>query len=155
MKKLFVSVCLLSLLVLAGCSSASSPQGVLAKFLTALEHGDIMEAKKYASADSQSFLNMVGEGKNGSVDVYKNQDFVVTDNVRIDGSDAKVEVKGKSSDTGIDFSLRKENGEWKVVFNLGSLFNSAIDGIKKAGQDVRKEVGNAIDSIKTSLDSLP
>ena len=114
-----------------------------------------MEAKKYASADSQSFLNMVGEGKNGSVDVYKNQDFVVTDNVRIDGSDAKVEVKGKSSDTGIDFSLRKENGEWKVVFNLGSLFNSAIDGIKKAGQDVRKEVGNAIDSIKTSLDSLP
>jgi len=155
MKKLLVCGCMLGMLFLSGCNSASSPKAVLAKFLTAMEHGDIQEAKKYASADSQSFLNMVGENNNGTVDVYKNEDFVVTDNIRINGNDAKVEVRGKSSDTGIDFSLRKEDGGWKVVFNLGALFNTAIEGFKKAGQDVKKEINNALDSIKTSLDSLP
>jgi len=154
MKKMFVTGCVLSIFLVFGCNSSSSPKQVLAKFLDAMEHGDFKEAKKYASSDSQSFLAMISKSDNGSVDVYKNQDLEVTDNVRIDGSDAKVEVKSHSADTGIDFHLRKENGEWKVVFNLGSLMNTAIDGIEKAGQDVHKEVDNALDSIKSSLDSV-
>ena len=154
MKKLLVFGFLLGIALAFGCGLSSSPKQVLSKFLSAMEHGDIKEAKKYASADSQSFLDMVGKSNNGSADVYKDQGLIVTDHVTINGSRAKVEVKTNSSDVAINFQLQKESGGWKVVFNFGSLINTAIDAIKSSGRDVHKEVAGALDSLKNDLDSL-
>ncbi len=151
---MFIKGCLLLVFVGFGCGSSSSPKQVLAKFLTAMEHGDFKEAKKYATADSQSFLNMIGDNSSGSADVYKDQDLIVTDNVVINGSEADVEVKTTSGGTGMNFHLQKENGNWKVSFNMGSLLNTAIDAIKKAGPDVQKDVKKALDSLKVGLDSI-
>lgn len=155
MKKGFVLCCLLCVVFWA-CNglSSSSPKTVLRNFLTALEHSDIAEAKKYASADSQGFLNMISKSNNGGADVYKDQDLTVTDNVTINGDNADVEVKTKGG-AGVNFHLVKENGVWKVQFTLGALFNMAKDVIKKAGTDVQKDIDDALDSIKTSVDSLP
>jgi hypothetical protein len=131
-----------------------SPKETLTKFLTAMEHEQFAEAKKYATADSQSFLDMISKSNNASADVYKDQDFTTTGKVSINGDEADVEVRGNGS-SGIDFHLKKESGAWKVDFNLNALFNMVKGVLKKTGTDVQKEVDQAIDSIKIGLDSLP
>jgi len=155
MKTLSAIVCLPFVLFACSGGSYMSPKETLTKFLTALQHGDFAEAKKYATANSQSFLDMAGKSDNGAADVYKNQDFTITDNVSINGDEAAVEVKDNSGGQGVNFRLQKQSGAWKVEFNLTTLFDMAKDALKKTGVDVKKEVQGAIDSLKTDLDSLP
>jgi hypothetical protein len=157
MKKLFVCACLPLLAFACNIVGGSSPKDALAKFLDAMEKADFTEAKKYATADSQDFLDMISNSKDGADNIYKDKDLVVTDVEKIEGSEADVQAKDRSG-IRLTYHLRKEGGVWKVQYNLDtvkSLFiNMAKDIIKKAGSDVEKEVNKAIDSIKINLDSL-
>ncbi len=153
MKLLFAVVCLLCIISACNVVSSASPKETLTKFLTAMEHGDFKEAKKYATSDSQSFLDMAAKSTNGAADLYKDQDFNVTDKVNVNGDEATVEVKNNSAGQGAKFRLQKEGGAWKVEFNLSALLNMAKDALKDVGTDVQKEVNEAIDSIKIDLDS--
>lgn len=120
-----------------------------------MERGDVEEAKKYATADSQGFLDMIGKGNEGAADAYKNHDLIVTDNVTVKDDEAKVEVRASFGERGINFRLRREKGQWKVKFNVGSVINTAIDLLQNAGTEVHKEVDRAVDSLQDAIeDSL-
>jgi hypothetical protein len=120
-----------------------------------MERGDFTEAKKYATSDSQSFLDMAQKSNNAAATLYKDQDFLITDKTVITGDEATVEVKNNTDgrSQGAKFRLHKEGGTWKVEFNLAALFNMAKDALKDVGTDVQKEVNEALDSIKIDLDT--
>jgi len=152
MKRLALSVCLLC--VFFGCNTpASSPKEALSRFLTAMQHNNYAEAKKYATDESQSFLDMINKDDRHSANVYTNKTFNIT-NIDINGSDAKVQVNFSSS-TPVIFRLKNQHNAWKVNFNLGALMDMVKDIIKKEGTDIDKDINKALDSIKINLDSLP
>ena len=152
MKRLFLFACLLY--TIPGCNTFSgSPKESLNKFITAMTKSDYEEAKKYATDDSQSFLNMIENSGKGAQNIYSDKTFDIT-NVEINGSEAKVEVKFSSS-TPAYFRLTNEHGAWKVHFNLSALMDMVKDIIKKEGSDVDKDLNHALDSIKVNIDSLP
>ncbi len=136
------------------CNGISgSPKDSLSKFLTAMQNSNYEEAKKYATDDSQSFLDMLNKNGRPSDNVYNGKTFEIM-NAETTGNDAKVEVRFSSS-TPVYFHLKSEHSEWKVKFNLNSLMEMVKDLIKKEGIDIDKEVNKAIDSIKINVDSLP
>lgn len=140
--------------VLCSCNGLkSSPKEALSNFLTAMEKNDFAEAKKYATDDSQQFLDMIGKDGKVSNNAYNGKSFEVV-NVETNGDEAKAEVKTSSS-TPLYFHLKNERGAWKVKFNLSALMDMVKDVIKQGGVDIEKEVNKAIDSIKINIDSLP
>ncbi len=150
MKKLIAVICLL--LIFTGCTTSNSPKEALTKFLDAMHNSNFEEAKKYATSDSQSFLDMINKNNQESDNVYKDKDFTITTEEIKDG-DAKVEVK--FSNLPVVFRLKKEYNQWKVEFNLDAMINMAKDVMKEKGIDIQKDVDHAIDSIKINTDSLP
>jgi len=121
-----------------------------------MEHGDFKEAKKYATSDSQSFLDMIDKSDEAA-DGYKDKELIVTDKSVIHDDGADVEVEDKLDAQMIHYHLQKEGGVWKVSFNLNALertaIDTAIDAVKKTGKDVQKDINEALDSIKIDLDS--
>lgn len=152
MKRLVLSIYLLY--TFSGCSSLTgSPKDALSKFLTAMQNNNYAEAKKYATDESQSFLDMISEKGDKTTNVYSNKTFTIK-NVEVNGSDAKAEVNFSSSSP-IYFRLKNQRGGWKVNFNLGALMDMVKDLLKKEGSEVDKDVNRALDSIKINPDSLP
>ncbi len=152
MKRSVLFVCILCAFL--GCNNITgSPKDSLSKFLTAMQKNDYVEAKKYATDESQSFLDMINKQGENSANVYSNKTFTVT-NVDINGSEAKAQVMFSSS-TPVYFRLKNQHNEWKVNFNLSALMDMVKDIIKKEGNEVEKDVNEALDSIKINMDSLP
>jgi len=119
-----------------------------------MEKNDYAEAKKYATDESQSFLDMINKGEN-STNVYSNKTFTIQ-HVEINGNEAKAQVLvSSSSSTPIYFRLKNQHNQWKVNFNLGALMDMVKDIIKTEGNEVEKDVNEALDSIKINMDSLP
>jgi hypothetical protein len=155
MKRLVLSVCLLC--AFFGCSTTTgSPKEELSKFLTAMQKSDFAEAKKYATDESQSFLDMINKGDGQSTNMYGNKTFTIT-NVEVNGDEAKAQVLFSSSSP-VVFRLKQQHNTWKVNFNISALMDMLKDIMKIDGTDVEKDVHDAlksIDSIKINLDSLP
>jgi len=152
MKICLVLACLLCFA--CSCNGVSGdPKESLNNFLTAMQNNNYAEAKKYATDDSQGFINMIDKDGNEANNVYKDKKFEVT-HVDINGDDAKATVQFKGN-TGLRFHLKKEHGAWKVQFNLAAMMDMAKDLLKLDGTDIDKEVNKALDSIKINLDSLP
>jgi hypothetical protein len=69
---------------------------------------------------------------------------------KIDGDKATVAVKNKKKDESINFTLKKEEGKWKVAFDKSSIMQMATDKMsEKGGMD------KAMDELKdVNMDSL-
>ena len=72
---------------------------------------------------------------------------------RIEGDKATVPVKDKKTGESTNFTLKKEEGKWKVAFDKASIMQMATDKMQeKGGMD---SLHNAMDKLKDiNIDSV-
>lgn len=156
MKKLLVAVTILgSAILFTSCGGgAGDPKESLIAFFDAMGKKDIEGARKLATADSKSMIDMIEMGMKMDKSNKSNDDFDKSNmefgEAKIDGDKATVAVKNKKKDESINFTLKKEEGKWKVAFDKSSIMQMATDKMsEKGGMD------KAMDELKdVNMDSL-
>ncbi|MEO6403845.1 MAG: hypothetical protein ABIY51_13925 [Ferruginibacter sp.] len=161
MKKIFIAaIAFSSILSFSNCNNSTSgdPKVVLGQFIEALGKKDIATARKLATEESKSMLDLMemgmkaGEAK--EMDKY-DKSKMVFGNAVIDGDKATVPVKETTSGETVNYSLKKENGNWKVAFDKGSLMNIGMDKMKEKGMNPADSMGKVMDQLKNmDMDSL-
>lgn len=162
MKKLFVAAAILSSVIFfTGCGgSGGDPKAALTAFFDAMGKKDVEAARKLATADSKSMLDMMEMGlkmakdkDNGEADKFDKSRMEFGE-AKIEGDKATVPVKDKKSGESTNFTLKKEDGKWKVAFDKASIMQMATDkmGEKGVGMD---SLNKAMDQLKNiNIDSL-
>ncbi len=145
----------LVLLAAVSCKSGGGdPKETVEHFFTALKDKKFDEAKKYATKESQSLLDMIGSLSQKIPDSTSNkakeEKFDVT-NVKINGDAATADVVPTDKSAGLTVNLKKEDGQWKVAFDKSSLMKMSMDQAQKQGVDVQKELSGALDSAKSAV----
>ena len=160
MKKIILAVAVISTAFLFSCKSGGSdPNAVLTSFFEALSQKDIAAARKLATEDSKSMLDMVEMGMKMSNDTKETEkydkDKVEFGDEKIDGDKATVPVKEKKSGKTLNFSLIKEIGKWKVAMDKSSVMSMGMEKLDEKGEDAGAEVNKAMDELKdVNADSL-
>ena len=155
MKKIILSAVILFAFTMIGCKSGSSdPRGVLMNFMDALGKKDIEGAKKYATKDSEAMLGMIQMGmsmapKDTKDSTYDKNNMEFGD-AKIEGDKATVPVKNKKSGETTNYTLKKENGAWKVAFDKATMTQMGTDKMKENGMDMN----NAADSASKMLQDM-
>jgi hypothetical protein len=160
MKKFLMAVAVCSTAFLFSCSSTdtSNPKAVLESFFDALAKKDISAARKLATAESKSMLDMMemgmkmGEGKDKKDEKYDKSKMVFGE-PKIEGDKATIEVKEKDSGEATTFTLKKEGGGWKVAFDKSSMMNMGMDKAKEKGVDMN-DINNGMDSLKDKMNQM-
>lgn len=169
---------LLALLLVfsAGCNlgnSPDNPKDVLTNFFKAISKKDIQDAKKYVTKDSEGMINMM-QMSLGSVEDSANTDIfnlnkINIGNAQIDGEEAQIPVTEKATNETMNFFLKKENGKWKVAFDLATLARMAKEKMKDSGFDSGnldslmnnvppeklEKAQKALDSLSEHLNKIP
>ena len=161
MKKLLTAAFICTTVFLLSCNSTdtSNPKSVLMSFFDALGKKDISAARKLATAESKSMLDMMEMGmKMGGADKkdekYKKENMEFGE-ATIEGDKATVPVKDKTSGETTNYTLKKEGGGWKVAFDKSSMMNMGADKVKEHGADMDSSIENGLDKLKnTNMDSL-
>lgn len=136
MKQLFLF--LLAGITLAGAVGCKSngPEATVKKFFKALEDKNFTEAKKYATKESESLLNMLASfpqpSDSAKAKTEKSEDINVT-NVKVNGDNATAEVVAKDKKSPVTVNLKKEGGEWKVAFDKSAVMKMAMDAMPQNG----------------------
>jgi hypothetical protein len=166
MKKILFAVILLSGTMLFSCKSGGSddPKGVLTEFFEALSKKDIAKARTLATEDSKSMLDMMEMGMKMDKDTSSDSKFdkakMEFGEAKIEGDKAVVPVKETTSGETMNYTLKKENGNWKVAFDKSSMMTMGMDKMNEKGIDadsLRQEgmeelKGMNMDSLKTEVD---
>jgi nitrogen fixation protein FixH len=140
MKKMFLPLVAVAMLVLAACSSTGGgdPKSVAKSFFEALRMMNMDEAAKYATKDSKGMLDMM---KMGMTMAPVNQDSLKEEVAKqkvefgepiINGNEATITVTVDGKDK-TDFKLKKEEGQWKVAFDKNTLMKTGMEKIKEGG----------------------
>ena len=156
MKKLFVAVLAFSTIYLSSCNSGGGdPKTVLTGFFDAMAKKDFVEARKLATADSKSMLDMMEQGMKMAGNVAEDKTHDKFDKskmemgeAKIDGDKATVNVKELKGGESIDFVLKKEEGSWKVAMDMGTMMNIGMQKMKEKGMD------GALDSLTNELKNI-
>jgi hypothetical protein len=158
MKKLFLAVAIISsVIVFNGCNSGGDPKAALTAFFEAMSKKDMEAARKLATADSKSMIDMMEMGMKMAKDNKEDDKFDKTrmeiGDAKIEGDKATVPVKDKKSGESTNFTLKKESGTWKVAFDKSSIMGMAADKMhEKGGMD---SLSKAMDELKNiNLDSM-
>lgn len=170
MKKFFLLGITTFVIVLSGCQSGSSgnPKEVLSQFFKALSKKDVAEAKKYATKDSDGMLNMMEMGMKMSGNMqndHTDKMFEMMQNVEIgnpviNGDKATVTVKDKKTAENTDFVLKKEDGNWKVAFDMATLMDMANEKMKEHGMgnmdmdSMRQGMSEVMDSMNAAMPDM-
>ncbi|MEO8821180.1 MAG: DUF4878 domain-containing protein [Ginsengibacter sp.] len=158
MKKIVTIAVAAFVIILSGCQSAGSgsPKDVLHDFFTALSKKDFDGAKKYATKDSDGMISMMEmgmknmqQGNSGHADKMldminnmKMGDPVIT------GDNATITVTDTKSSEATDFLLKKEDGKWKVAFDMSTLMEMANKKDKEHGME-------GMDSTQQNMPQVP
>lgn len=153
MKKIVLSTLVVSTIIFAGCKSGGGdPKAVLLKFFDALARKDYTEVKKYTTKDSEGMMSMVQMGMQNIADTSEamkfNRENMELGDAIINGDIATIPVKEKRSGETTDFTLKKENGDWKVAFDKSTLMEMAQKKMKEHG------FGGAHRGMDDSLDNM-
>lgn len=144
MKNVIALTVIISTLFVTGCNSnigGGNPEVVLAKFFDAMAGKNIKEAKQYVTNDSEGMLSMIEMGMNMSA---ANNDFqseqFLKENMEIgkadvQGDKAYVPVMDKKSGESVKFILKKEDGDWKVAFDMATIMEMAGSKMKEMGME--------------------
>jgi hypothetical protein len=162
MKKLFLAAFIVGTVIFTGCNvGGGDPKAVLTQFFEALGKKDLNTARKLATADSKSMLDMMETGMKtaSSSDSKEFEKFSKANmefgEVKIDGDKATVPVKEKESGETLNYILKKENGSWKVAFDKASMMTMGMEKMNEKGINVADSVGNVMEKLKNvNLDSL-
>lgn len=164
MKKLLLSLTLISIIIIiipscTGSSNSGNPKNTLLTFFELLSKKDIEGARKYATADSKSLLNLMetalklenGAAKTNQFDKSKME----IGNATINGDVATVPVKEIGSGESVDFTLKKEEGAWKVAFDMGTLMQIGMQKMKEKNPAQADSLIKGMAAMKNvNLDSL-
>lgn len=158
-----------SLVIMSSCNnggaSSSDPKEVLMEFFKRMSKKDVDGAAKLATKESKSTMDIVKkgmeddkmkkEGENPSDDFDKAE----FGEAKIDGETATVAVKKKGESKQMDFTLKKEDGAWKVDFSMGALMRmgmSAKDddmGMDEEGNNINVEDAQRVaDSLMKNME---
>lgn len=170
MKKLFLLGITAFVMILSGCQSGAggNPKEVLSQFFKALSKKDVTQAKKYATKDSDGMLNMMDMGMKMSGNVqneHADKMFEMMQNVEmsdpvVNGDKATVTVKDKKSGETADFILKKEDGNWKVAFDMATLMEMANEKMKEHGtgnmdmDSMNQQMNGAMDSMNSKMPDM-
>lgn len=141
MKKLLMGAVVMTSLLIASCNSADKgdPKSVLTSFFAALAKKDISAARKLATDESKSMLDMMemaskmGDKKDDGK--YDNSKLEIGD-AKIEGDKATIPVKEKASGETTNYTLKKVGDSWKVAFDKSSMMNMGMDKMKDKGMDI-------------------
>ena len=164
MKQLILSVITVSLLFLAGCKSKNSdPKAVLTTFFAAIAKKDFTTVKSVTTKDSEGMMGMMQMAMQNMSDTTETDKFS-TDNMEIgdaviNGDVATVPIKEKKSGETTDFTLKKEDGAWKVAFDKSTLMGIAQKKMKEhgmgaMGQGMSDSLGNLNGGSMPNMDSV-
>ena len=166
MKKLLMAAVVITAVFISSCNSTNSndPKAVLISFFDALAKKDISAARKLATAESKSMLDMMemgmkmGNDKDSKDDKYDKSKMEFGE-PKIEGDKATIEVKEKTSGEATNFTLKKESGAWKVAFDKASMMTMGMDKMKEKGMDASDSLQNMnidslSDKVKEGLDKL-
>lgn len=120
MKKLIIPVFVAFLLFSCGGGGDAGPAGVAENFSKAMYDQDIEEAKKYASKESAQMLDMIGGMMAMMPDSAKAEQppfFFKVNRDSVAGDMAWVWPETEDGEVGEPMELKKEDGEWKIVFS--------------------------------------
>jgi hypothetical protein len=160
MKKI-ISIVVVAI-VLISCKSndkIETPNQVFSNFADALSKKDLSKARELCTADSKAVLDFM-EKKSKDMKVMPMDKFdtskVSFGEVIIDGDNAKMPIKDKESGVTVEFPLKKEDGVWKIAFDMKSLFDMSMETLKDDKLNIPQE---KLDSImkkfkSVNLDSL-
>jgi hypothetical protein len=164
MKKILLYALPFALIIMTGCKSQEkgAPKDVLHNFLTALAKKDFSKAKTYATKDSDGMISMMETGMQGMQSMddnsHANEMMELVNNMKIgaaqiEGDKATVPVADSKSNESIDFLLKKENGDWKVAFDMATLMDMASKKMKEHGMDMNNpEIKKKMDS---AMENMP
>jgi hypothetical protein len=162
MKRIFLFSSITLLISLAGCKSGAykDPKTVLSNFFDAMAKKDFTEAKKYTTDDSEPMMNMAQMAMQNMNDdssrilQYRKENIEIEDAVT-NGDNATVPVKDRKSGEVIDFTLKKENSQWKVSVNLPTILQMARKKMKEHGMDgMIDSLGNINSMSVPNIDSI-
>ncbi len=130
MKKLLFAASVIVAFTVIGCKTSSSdPKGVLNAFFEALGKKDIATAKKLATKESSMMLGIIEMGmKMGGTETDKglakfDKSKMQFGEPKIDGETCIIPttIKDNNETNTVNFPLKKEDGEWKVSFDMSIL----------------------------------
>lgn len=151
MKKLFFAAFAGMALMFTACNSGGGdPKTVIAQFFAALEKKDMAAARKLATADSKSMLDMMEMGMKTDTketEKYKAANMEIGE-AKIEGDKATVAVKEKESGESVNYVLKKEGGAWKVAFDKATIMSMATEKMGEKGINLTDSINNAMDEIK-------
>lgn len=160
MKKNFLAIMLISAVSFFGCNSGGGdPKAVLMQFFTALSKNDIEGARKLATKDSKSMIDMMEMGMKMGKDKSESDKFK-PDNMeigeaKIEADKAVVPVKEKTTGESLNYTLKKEDGTWKVAFDKSSIMSMGMEKMNEKGINPADSIGNVMDELKNvDMDSL-
>jgi Domain of unknown function (DUF4878) len=161
-------------LLATGCkgkdSVANDPKTVVTAFFAKMAAKDMDGAAKLCTKGSQSTMDMMKKGmeaaekmgadkkKDDQTEDFKN---VGIGEAKINGDDATVAITNKKEGKTIDFPLKKEDGDWKVDFSMGTLMKMGMNEMNnKKDTDAETEDMNTegldkmmnADTLKESLE---
>ena len=115
------------------------PKNVVSAFFNALATKNFYTAKSYTTGDSEGMMNMaqlvMQKIPDSSQQLFFGTNDLVLGNAVINGDYATVPVKNKNSDKTVDFSLHKENGQWKVSMNISTVLQMTRQQPKYSGMN--------------------
>lgn len=159
MKKIMFLAITGLVIAFSGCQSSDggNPKEVLTDFFKALSQKDVATAKKFATKDSDGMLNMMETGMKMSANTQNDHEDKMMEMIQnvemgdavINGDKATINVKDKKSGENTDFVLHKEEGKWKVAFDMATLMEMGQKSMKEHGMDMGS--GN-MDSMKQNMD---
>ena len=162
MKKIISTILILCSIVFAGCKNSSDdPKSILISFFEALSTNDIKTARKYATAESKSMLDLLE--KSGKTETTPNEKFKKENlefgDIKIEGDKAIVPVTEKASGVTVNYVLKNEQG-WKVAFDKATMMNIGNDvqdqhnnDSLNINDDLDKSSDIDIDSLKNEINS--
>jgi len=157
MKKILLAAFAGVALMMTSCNKGGDPKGVLGQFFTALEKKDLATARKLATTDSKSMLDMMEMGMktdSKETDKYKAANMEIGD-AKVDGDKATVPVKDKESGETMNYVLKKEDGAWKVAFDKATIMSMATEKMGEKGININDSLQNAMDKVENmNNDSL-
>ena len=165
MKKLCMALAILTVsFMLKSCAGGSGgdPKSTLVAFFEALGKKDMEGARKLATADSKSMIDLIEMGMKMSKDAKDSKEMDKFDKTKMEFGDAKIEgdkatipVKEKSSGELTNFTLKKESGAWKVAFDKASMMQMGMDKMKEKDPGALDSLNSHLNEIKKlNVDSL-
>jgi hypothetical protein len=160
MKKIIFTALLFSSAWIMSCgNTGGDPKTTLSNFFDALSKKDIATARKFATEESKSMLDMMEMGMNMDKSSKDNDKYdkskIEFGDAKIDGDKATIAVKEKGSGETMNFTMKKEKGAWKVAFDKASMMNMGMEKMKEKGMNPVDSLNKAMDDIKNmNTDSL-